>query len=74
VPHVESLINCFCGLLEKADVTLYESNKRAGKTLLGTDELDEEDEAYMAAAPADWKNGVDSREANIVINQENEIL
>lgn len=32
--QVESLIECFCELLEQADITAYESNMRAGKTLI----------------------------------------
>lgn len=70
VPHVESLIDCFCWLLNRADVTLYESNKRAGKAFITTDNNDEDD--GRAAVLADQG---DKRETNrVVINQENEIL
>jgi len=43
VEHVESLINCFCELLELADVSAYESNQRAGRTLIGAHDLEDDD-------------------------------
>ena len=38
------MIDCFSGLLLKSDVSRYESNVRARKTIIIDDELDHEDE------------------------------
>ena len=42
VGHVNTLVGCFCSLLQIADVSAYESHKRAGKLIILNDKPDEQ--------------------------------
>ena len=72
VGHVNKIIDCFCSLLKTADVSAYESNKRAGKIIIQNDKLDEEDESLPADRPAALQR--DPYKPFIEITQENEVL
>ena len=52
VGHVNTLIDCFCNLLQIADVSAYDSNTRAGKTIILDARHDEEDDGQPAERPA----------------------
>lgn len=41
--HVKSLIDCFCDLLQRADISAYETQTRAGINLLNYREADQEE-------------------------------
>ena len=42
VEHANQMIDCFSSLLEQSDVSSYESNKRAGKTNIMDEELEQD--------------------------------
>ena len=42
VEHANKMIKCFSDLLQRSDVSSYESNKRAGQTYIMDDELEQE--------------------------------
>ena len=45
--HVGSLVDTFADLLDKADISAYDTQMRAGKNLVSMGDVDEDDEDAM---------------------------